>query len=144
MYGIYPDDSFKNKIDLKPVITKFSSKITFLKTVPENFSIGYSRSYITDKETKVATVPIGYADGLKRILSNNYEVWVNGKRAHIIGSVCMDSFMIDVTDIDVNVGDEVIIFDNENITLEEYSSKCKTITYEAMCTISERVPRVFI
>lgn len=141
---MYPDDTFKNKIELKPVMTKLSSKITFLKTVPANFSIGYSRSYITTKETKVGTIPIGYADGFRRCLSNNYEVLVNGKRAPIIGNVCMDSFMIDLTDIDAKVGDEVIIFDNENITLEEYASKSGTITYEAMCTISDRVPRVFI
>ena len=144
MYGFYPDDTFKDKIDLKPVITKLYSKVPFLKTVPENFSIGYGRSYITKRETKVATIPIGYADGFRRCLSNNWSVYINGKRAPIIGNVCMDSFMADVTDIDVKNGDEVIIFDNENITLEEYAKASNGITYEMISTISQRVPRNFI
>lgn len=144
LYGFYPDDTFKNKIDLKPVITKLSSKVTFLKEVPANYSIGYGRSYITTKDTKVATIPIGYADGFRRCLSNNWSVMINGKRVPIIGNVCMDSFMADVTDIDVKNGDEVIIFDNENITLEEYAEASQGITYELICTIGARVPRRYI
>ena len=144
IYGFYPDDSFKDKIDLKPVITKFASKITFLKTVPEGFSIGYERSYITKRETKVATIPVGYGDGFRRCLSNNWEVCINGKRVPIIGNVCMDSFMADVTDIEANVGDEVIIFDYKNITLEEYAKASNGINYEMICSISDRVPRKFI
>lgn len=144
LYGFYPDKSFEDKIDIKPVVTKLASTVTFLKTVPANFSIGYARSYITSRETKVATIPIGYADGFRRILSNNWSVSINGKRVPIIGNVCMDSFMADVTDIDVKVGDEVIIFDNENITLEEYASSSSGITYEMISTISQRVPRKYI
>ncbi len=144
IYGFYPDESFKDKIDLKPVITKFTSKVTFLKNVPQGFSIGYGRSYITEKETKVATIPVGYADGFRRCLSNNWEVCINGKRVPIIGSVCMDSFMADVTDIDIEVGDEVIIFDNDNIRTEEYAKANNTINYEVICAISDRVPRKFI
>lgn len=144
IYGFYPDDSFKDKIDLKPVITKFASKITFLKTVSEGSSISYGRSYITKRETKVATIPIGYADGFRRCLSNNCKVFINGKRVQVIGNVCMDSFMADVTDIEANVGDEVIIFDNKNITLEEYAKASNGINYEMICTISDRVPRKFI
>lgn len=144
IYGFYPDESFKDKIDLKPVITKFTSKVTFLKNVPQGFSIGYGRSYITEKETKVATIPVGYEDGFRRCLSNNWDVCINGKRVPIIGSVCMDSFMADVTDIDIEVGDEVIIFDNDNIKLEEYAKANNTINYEVICAISDRVPRKFI
>ena len=93
---------------------------------------------------QVATVPIGYADGLRRELSNCGEVFVNGCKVPIIGKVCMDSFMIDVTEIkDVKVGDDVWIWDNENIFLEEIAEKCNTINYEIMSTISERVPRIF-
>lgn len=144
LYG-YPgaDDTFE-KINLKP-IAKLKAKVTFLKTVEKGTSIGYSRSYITTKETKVATIPIGYADGFRRDFSNGWEVLINGKKAPIIGKVCMDSFMADVTELDdVKLGDEVVIWDNESITLEQLAEKCNTINYEILCTISDRVPRKFI
>ncbi len=144
IYGYPASDNTLEKIDLKP-IAKLKSKITFLKTVPKGTSIGYSRSYITDKETQVATIPIGYADGFRRTFSNGFKLYVNGKMAPIIGKVCMDSCMIDVTDIDnCKVGDEVIIWDNENIKLEDLAQKCETINYEILSTIGSRVPRIFI
>lgn len=143
LYGYESGKNILDKIDLKP-ICKLKSKISFLKKVQKGASIGYSRSYITPKEMQVATVPIGYADGLRRELSNCGEVFVNGCKVPIIGKVCMDSFMIDVTEIkDVKVGDDVWIWDNENIFLEEIAEKCNTINYEIMSTISERVPRIF-
>ena len=144
LYG-YPgaDDTFE-KINLKPIAV-LKAKVTFLKTVEKGTSIGYSRSYITTKETKVATIPIGYADGFRRDFSNGWEVLINGKKVLIIGKVCMDSFMADVTELDdVKLGDEVVIWDNENITLEQLAEKCNTINYEILCTISDRVPRKFI
>lgn len=144
LYG-YPgeDDTFE-KIDLKP-IAKLKAKIVFLKDVPPKTSIGYGRSYITSRETKVANVPIGYADGFRRDFSNGWEILIKGKKAPIIGKVCMDSFMVDVTDIDnVEVGDEVTIWDNKNITLEQLAEKCGTINYELLCTVGARIPRVFI
>lgn len=144
LYG-YPgeDDTFE-KIDLKP-IAKLKAKIVFLKDVPPKTSIGYGRSYITSKETKVANVPIGYADGFRRDFSNGWEILIKGKKAPIIGKVCMDSFMVDVTDLDnVEVGDEVTIWDNENITLEQLSEKCDTINYELLCTVGARIPRLFV
>ena len=142
LYGYLPDESLKEKIDLKP-IAKLKSKITLLKTVPKDCSIGYSRSFITKRETKVATIPIGYADGYKRVLSNKGEVWIKGKRAPIIGKVCMDSIMVDVTDIeDVKTGDEVILFDDKNITVEEVANWCDTISYEILSCINGRVPRI--
>lgn len=144
LYGYPASDDTLEKISLKPV-AKLKAKITFLKVVSKGTSIGYGRSFITDKETKVATVPIGYADGFRRTFSNGWEVLIKGQKAPIIGKVCMDSFMVDVTDIkDIEVGDEVIIWDNENITLEELAKKCDTINYEILCSISERVPRKFI
>lgn len=144
MYGYESGEGILEKVDLKPV-SKLKSKITLLKTVKSGTSIGYSRSYITDKETKVATIPIGYADGLRRDLSNRGEVYINGQKAPIIGKVCMDGFMADVTEIeDVKIGDDVWIWDNEHITLEEIAEKCDTINYEIMSCISNRVPRVFI
>ena len=143
LYGYEACNTTFDKIDLKPVC-KLKSKITFLKEVSENTSIGYGRSFITKRKTKVATIPIGYADGLRRGLSNKGEVIIKGKKVPIIGSVCMDGFMADVTDLeDVCVGNDVYIWDNNIITLEEIAKSLDTINYEIMCTISNRVPRVF-
>ncbi len=144
LYGYPASDDTLEKMELKP-ITELKAKITFLKTVEEGTSIGYSRSYITKRETNVATVPLGYADGFRREFSNGWEVLINGKKAPIIGKVCMDSFMVDVTDInDVKVGDEVIIWNNKDIKVEDLARKCNTINYEILCTIGSRVPRMFI
>ena len=144
LYGYSASNDTVKKINLKPIAT-LKAKITFLKTVPKGTSISYGRSFITDKETKVATIPIGYADGFRREFSNCFEVLIKGKRVPIIGKICMDSFMVDVTKLnDVKVGDEVIIWDNNNITLEDLADKCNTINYEILCTISDRVPRKFI
>lgn len=143
MYGYESFEGVKNIIDLKPVC-KLKSKITFIKEVQENTSIGYSRSYTTTKPTKVATIPIGYADGLRRDLSNKGKVIINNTIVPIIGKVCMDSIMIDVTTLnDVKVGDDVYIWDNNLITLNEIANNCNTINYEIMSTISGRVPRIF-
>ena len=144
MYGYASAEDTLDKIDIKP-IASLKGKITFLKTVNAGTSIGYGRSYITDRESQIATVPIGYADGFRRTYSNGWEVMIRGKKVPIIGKVCMDSFMVDVTDVeDVALGDEVIIWDNENITVEDLAERCDTINYEILCSISERVPRRFI
>ena len=144
MYGYESGNGIKEKIDLKPVAT-LKSKITFIKEVEENTSISYGRRYITKRNSRIATVTIGYADGLRRVLSNVGEVVINNKKAPIVGSVCMDSFMVDVTDLEnVNIGDDVYIWDNKNITLEDIAKKCDTINYEILSTISKRVPRKFI
>ena len=144
LYGYPGAEDTLEKIDIKP-ISKLKAKIIFLKEVEEGTSIGYSRSYITTKQTKVATVPLGYADGFRRDFSNGWEVLVKGKKVPIIGKVCMDSFMIDVTDVEeVEIGEEVIIWDNENITLEQLAKRCNTINYEILSTIGARVPRKFV
>lgn len=144
MYGYESYEGALDKIDLKPVC-RLKTKITYLKEVGENVSIGYSRSFITNKKTMVATIPIGYADGFKRSLSNKGTVVINSMKANVIGNVCMDGCMIDVTGIpNVKVGDDVYIWDNELQTLEEISSLAGTINYEMISTISERVPRKFI
>ena len=143
MYGYKSAEDTLEKIDLKPV-AKLKSKIILLKTVKKNTSIGYGRKFITDRETKVATIPIGYADGLPRSLSNKGYVIINGEKAPIIGNICMDGFMADVTDIqNVNSGDDVYIWDNENITVDEIADMLGTINYEIISRISDRVPRVF-
>ena len=144
MHGYESGDNIKEKISLKPVC-KLKSKIIFLKTVKEGTSISYGRRFITTRESKIATIPIGYPDGLKRTLSNKGQVIIRGQKVPIIGSICMDGFMADVTDLkEVEVGDEVLIWDNEQITIEEIAKKCDTINYEIISTISERVPRKFI
>lgn len=144
LYGYESGEGIKEKISLKPVCT-LKSKITFLKTVKEGTSISYERKFITKRESKIATIPMGYADGLKRNLSNKGHVVIKGKKVPIIGNICMDGFMVDVTDLDeVEIGDKVYIWDNDQITLEEIASKCGTINYEILSTISERVPRKFI
>ena len=144
MHGYESGDGIKEKINLKPVC-KLKSKITLLKTVKEGTSISYGRGYITKRESKIATIPIGYADGLRRSLSNKGYVVIRGKKVPIIGSICMDGFMADATDLkEVTTGDEVWIWDNDKITLEEIAKECGTINYEIISTISARVPRKFI
>lgn len=144
MYGYESEEGINEKIALKPV-TKLKSQITFLKTVKKGTSISYTRDFITKRESKIATIPIGYADGFRRSLSNNGQVVIRGQKVPIIGKVCMDSFMADVTDIEeVEVGDDVWIWDNEQITLDEIAHTNDTINYEIISTISARVPRKFI
>lgn len=142
-YGYMPDKNMKNNVGVIPV-TKLLSHIVFVKEVEAGTAIGYSRTYVTKEKRKIATVPLGYADGVRRALSNKGRVYINGKYASIVGNVCMDNFMIDVTGIEVNVGDEVVIWDNENITLEEVADLCNTINYEILCGISGRVKRVYL
>lgn len=144
MYGY---ESFKGSNDIIKTepICKLKSTISFIKEVDANESISYSQKYITKEKSIIATIPIGYGDGYRRNLTNNSYVLIKGKKANIVGTICMDSFMVDITEInDVKVGDEVIIFDNENITLEELADKCNTINYEILCNINNRVPRLFI
>ena len=144
MYGYESFDGLKEKIKIYPTC-KLKTKITFLKEIEEGESVSYSRKFIAKNRMKVATIPLGYADGLRRELSNKGEVVVDNKKVSIIGNVCMDSCMIDVTNIDdVKVGDDVYIWDNANITLDDVALKCNTINYEILSTISYRVPRVFI
>ncbi len=142
-YGYMPDKNMKNNMGLMPV-AKLMSHVVFVKEVEQGTVIGYSRTYIAKEKRKIATVPLGYADGVRRAVSNKGRVYINGKYAPIVGNVCMDNFMIDVTGIEVNVGDEVAIWDNENITLEEIADLCDTINYEILCGIGNRVKRVYV
>lgn len=140
LYGYYPDEKLKEKINLKPCMV-LKSKISFIKQVEEGTSISYGRTYITKRKTTIANVPIGYADGIKRKLSNKGHVVIKGKKVPIVGTICMDSFMIDVTGLDVKIGDDVYIWDNKIITVEEIAKQCETINYEILSTISNRVIR---
>lgn len=142
-YGYMPDKSIKNTLNLVPS-TKLISHIVFTKEVPRGTAISYGRTYITKEKRTIATIPLGYADGVKRILSNKGKVFISGRYAPIVGNVCMDNFMVDITGIDAKVGDEVIIWDNINITIEEIAEICNTINYEILCSISKRVKRKYI
>ena len=144
MHGYDMFDGASDLIDTKPVC-KLKSKITFLKETLCGEYIGYSKSYMTTRKSKIGTVPIGYADGISRILSNRGYVVINGKKAPIVGKVCMDSIMIDVTDIeDVKIYDDVYIWDNDIVKLSDVAELCDTSNYEVISRISYRVPRIFI
>jgi len=133
-----------NKVDVEP-ICKLKTKITFIKECNRGESIGYSRGFIATKKIKVATIPIGYADGLNRILSNKGSVIINNKLCKIIGNICMDSCMIDVSNvINVKIGDDVYIWDNDLITVDSIAEISNTINYEILSTVSNRVCREFI
>lgn len=143
MYGYKTFDNSNKIIDVKP-ICKLKSTITFIKTVEENTPISYAQKYITDTRKRIATIPIGYGDGYRRSLTNKGYILVNNRKAKIVGAVCMDSCMIDITNIEnVKTGDKVIIFDNEKITLDDIAKQCDTINYEILCNFNERIPRIF-
>lgn len=145
LYGYLPNKEFKDKINLKPCV-KLKSKVSFIKEVEKGTSISYGRTFITKRKSIIATVPLGYADGIRRSLSNKGHVVINGEKAPIVGTVCMDCFMVDVTDIKrkVNVDDEVYIWDNDKVTVEDIAEIYGTINYEVISTISNRVIREFI
>lgn len=149
MYGIYPSDEMNQVgVALKPVMG-LHSHVSYVKNVEAGVPVSYGGTYVTTKEnTRIATVPIGYADGYPRGLSNKGCVLIHGKRAQILGRVCMDQFMVDVTDIpDVKQGDSVTLLGkdgDETILVEELSEISGRFPYEFVCCISKRVPRVYI
>lgn len=145
-YGLYPSDEIDKSVLIKPVMSLISHVI-HVKTIPEGVGVGYNWTYVTDKETRVATVAVGYADGYPRAQSNIGRVIVRGKYAPIIGRVCMDQIMIDVTDIpDISLKDEVILIGgNEDtyVSVEEVAAPAASFNYELVCNIGRRVPRVY-
>mgnify|MGYP001772907915 CR=1 FL=1 len=147
IYGLLPFKDAKRIIDIKRVLT-LKSKIVFLKTLPKGKYISYSKTYCTTHRTKVATVPIGYADGILRKLSNVGKVLVKGCFCNIIGRVTMDMIMVDVTGVkDVKVGDEVVLIGqqgNNTISAEDLALWSETINYEITTRLSERIPRIFV
>lgn len=142
LYGYYPDDMFKGEANLKGIF-RLTAPVCNIRTVGKGHDVSYGATYTTDKETKIAVLQIGYADGLTRALSNKFKVVVNGKEAPIIGRICMDTCMIDVTNIDVNLGDEAVIFDYDGVKLEEIAALTNTIHYEVITTIGKRVDREY-
>lgn len=148
IYGIYPSEEVQKKnVPLMPVM-EWKSQVSFVKEVDAGTQISYGGIYTTPGKMKVATIPVGYADGYPRMLSDCGCVLIHGMRARILGRICMDQFMVDVTNIpDVSRGDEVTLLgkdQEEQITVEELSALCKRFPYEFVCCISRRVPRVYI
>jgi alanine racemase len=148
LYGSIPSADFQGKMDLMPVM-RLKSRIAMLKQVSSGYGVSYARKFVSGRETLVASVPVGYADGYMRSLTNRGEALVRGRRAKVAGTVCMDWIMLDVTDVPgVTVGDEVILLgassDGNCIRAEELAAKAGTIPYEIFCGISKRVPRVYL
>lgn len=145
LYGLHPSDECGRESDLRPVMT-LKTEIVFLKSVPKGRSISYARTFCTQRPSLIATLPIGYADGISRTLSGRGIVSVRGRRVPIVGRVTMDQIMIDVTEVpEVHVGDEVIIFGSSEagaVSAEEVARTAGTIPYEVVCWVSARVPRV--
>jgi len=146
LYGVYPKEDFHMKFKLKPVMS-LKTKIVYLKDTPPGRSISYGRTYITQKETKIATIPIGYADGYGRILSNKAEALIGGKHVRVVGMVTMDQTLLDVGDVkNVKIGDEVVLIGSQTgtqISIEKIAKLAGTIPYEILSAITNRVPRVY-
>ncbi len=148
LYGYYPSyEVNRNALNLKKVLT-LKANVTHVKTLPKGEYISYGRKFRTERESVIATIPIGYADGYSRQMLNKAKIIVNGKLAPVVGSICMDQCMVDVTDVgQVKVGDEVILLGEENgvkFDAEDMADIIGTISYEVICMISKRVPRVYI
>ncbi|HKZ17866.1 MAG TPA: alanine racemase [Geobacteraceae bacterium] len=148
LYGALPSADFDGKMDLRPVM-HLRSKVAMLKWVDTGNSVSYARRFVAESKTLVASVPVGYADGYSRALTNRGEALVRGMRAKVAGTVCMDWVMLDVTDIpDVAVGDVVTMLGCDGagncVRAEELAERSGTIPYEVFCNISKRVPRVYV
>jgi alanine racemase len=148
IYGIYPSNEVEREfLPLKEAMT-LTSTVTYVKEVPAGLAVSYGGTYVTEKPMRIATIPVGYADGYPRGLSNKGCVLIRGKRARILGRVCMDQFMVDVTDIpDVHRGDMVTLIGRdgeEHITMEELGDLSGRFAYEFACEISARIPRTYL
>ena len=146
IYGIYPSDEMERDKDMRPVM-QLKSHVAHVKTVPAGTPVSYGGTYVTDAETKIATIPVGYGDGYPRSLSSRGYVLIGGKKAPILGRVCMDQFMVDVTGMDVKVADEITLMGEDHgafLGVDELGALSGRFPYEFVCDISARVPRIFL
>ena len=148
LYGYYPsEDVLKQNLDLKKAIT-IKTQVAHVKILDKNEYVSYGRKFKTERKSIIATLPIGYADGYSRALTGKAKVIINGKFAPVVGTICMDQCMIDVTDIgDVHVGDEVIVLGKDKdlkFDADDMAKAMGTINYEVLCMIKQRIPRVYI
>ena len=146
LYGLAPSQKLFGKLDLQPAMT-LKTTVAYVKTLHEGADVSYGRTFTADREMKIATVPIGYADGFVRQNARDGYMLVGGKKAKIVGRICMDQTMLDVTDIDgVKIGDEVIVFgsgEHGEPTADTIAENTGTINYEVVCLVGKRVPRVY-
>ena len=148
LYGAYPSDEvIKNNLNLRPAMS-IKTHVSFVKDIYPGDSVSYGREYIADEKRRIATIPVGYADGFIRAYSKGGRVLIHGMYAPIVGRICMDQFMVDVTDIDgVKVNDEVVLMGRQGeneISADDIAAVLHTINYEVFCTLSKRVPRQYI
>ena len=147
-YGMYPSDEVDpGLLPLQPAL-EFISRVSHIKTIPAGREIGYGGTFTTTRPTVVATIPVGYADGYRRNLSNRFHVLIRGQKAPILGKVCMDQMMVDVTDIPgAALGDKVTLIGRDGdaqITMEDIAAAAGSFNYEFACGISRRVPRIYV
>lgn len=146
-YGIHPSPETMTKAKLAPVMS-FKTRVLLMKDFPSRSSIGYGSTFITSGPTKIATIPVGYGDGYGLLLSNQGEALIKGRRAPVVGRISMDMCTLDVTHIpDLQIGDEVVMLGRqgvEEITADELAAKARTISYEIICALGKRAPRIFL
>ncbi len=147
-YGLYPSEQVSREVMRLTPAMQWKSVVSYVKDIEAGTSISYGGTFVSDRSMKVATIPVGYADGMKRDLSNKGRVLIRGRYANILGRVCMDQFMVDVSDIPyVSAGDEVTIFGRDGgreIPVEEVAGQCHSFNYEFVCGITARVPRKYV
>ncbi|MDO8519424.1 MAG: alanine racemase [Deltaproteobacteria bacterium] len=146
LYGCYPHPRHREKISLKPVMT-FKTEVMSVRKMPKGSPLGYGGTFVTERDSTIAALPVGYADGYPRLVSNRGHVLIKGKKAKVVGRVSMDLTLVDVTDIgEVKTGDEAVLIGaqgSETVVAEEVAAWAETISYEILCGISSRVPRVY-
>jgi alanine racemase len=146
LYGLKPETAKTLNINLRPALA-FKSKVLYLKQVTSGTPLSYGSTYVTERETQIATVPVGYADGYSRALSNKASVLIRGKRYPVVGRVCMDLTLVNVFNDPIEVEDEVVLIGRqgqEEISASELALLENTVNYEVVCSIGKRVPRVYL
>lgn len=146
IYGIYPSDEVARDIELHPVM-ELKSHVVYIKQIAKGTAISYGGTFVADHDMRIATIPVGYGDGYPRSLSSKGSVLIRGRRAPIVGRVCMDQFMVDVTDVPAELLDEVTLLGKdgeEEITVDELGALSGRFPYEFVCDIGKRVPRVYL
>jgi len=147
LYGLYPSDEVRKNLNIRPCMS-IKTNVSYVKETEAGVSIGYGRTFFTKRRSKIATVPVGYADGYSRALSNKANVIINGKAVPVVGNICMDQFMADVTDAgEVKAGDTVILMGAAGDTVigaDDIAKLQGTVSYEVLCNVGKRVPRLYI
>lgn len=147
LYGLYPSNEVeKSRIKLRPAMT-LKSRISNIKIVAKDYGISYGQVFKTREESKIATIPLGYADGYPRLLTGQGQAFVNGELVDLVGRICMDQLMLDVSKVeDISLGDEVILFGNgiQGLAIDDMAEKLTTINYEIVCMMGRRLPRVYM